>query len=153
MKLFGLLNLIAGVVAIAGILAGLIVQFQNRQEIRKLNHAVSYYFTIRLSQFSYSEVQQDYASAARKIQSQLEYALNGAANGADSPQHKRQKREIHCCKGASITILGIADDQRGGVAVVSGMSYTANNAPKLHELKAKINSMFGATVEKTIGER
>ncbi|VDM39017.1 unnamed protein product [Toxocara canis] len=149
MRVVTCLNFIAGAICIAGIIAGLVIQFLNRKKIEDdSSSAIMFYFTTHIAALSYDEVQADYANVASRIQKQLESALSDSTN---KNEKKRVKRET-CCGGATVTVLGIAEDPQGGVTVMSGISYTASRAPSVNEIKAKINSIPGTTVVKAIGE-
>lgn len=146
MRVFFWLNFIAGAICIAGIIAGLIMQFKNKNDKSNDTDAVTFYFTTRLTTLSYDEVIADYAAAANRIQAQLTNVLNEATT---NNRNSGQEQEM-CCHGATVTVLGISENPDGGVNVLYGISYTASRAPSLTELQAKINSIPGATVVKAI---
>uniref|UniRef100_A0A914ZNF2 VWFA domain-containing protein n=2 Tax=Parascaris univalens TaxID=6257 RepID=A0A914ZNF2_PARUN len=145
MRVFFWLNLIAGAICVAGIIAGLIVQFKNKNKSNDTN-AVTFYFTTQFATTSYDEVIADYSAVANRIQAQLTNQLNEATTGN---RNSGQERGM-CCRGATVTVLGIGENPDGGVNVVCGISYTASRAPSLIELHAKINSIPGAAVVKAI---
>uniref|UniRef100_A0A9J2Q4G0 Uncharacterized protein n=1 Tax=Ascaris lumbricoides TaxID=6252 RepID=A0A9J2Q4G0_ASCLU len=82
MRVFFWLNFIAGAICIAGIIAGLIMQFKNKNDKSNDTDAVTFYFTTRLTTLSYDEVITDYAAAANRIQAQ--YAITTLNYGSNS---------------------------------------------------------------------
>ncbi|KHN85151.1 hypothetical protein Tcan_04261 [Toxocara canis] len=130
MRVVTCLNFIAGAICIAGIIAGLVIQFLNRKKIEDdSSNAIMFYFTTHIAALSYDEVQADYANVASRIQKQVNELI---------------------ASYIYYVYLGIAEDPQGGVTVMSGISYTASRAPSVNEIKAKINSIPGTTVVKAI---